>query len=298
MFSALHWDFLHRAGLVAAFPSVLGVAAGVGRDDEQLRRDLLDAGVIVESAGGIALEASRRPVLEAFTAPAVKLFGTTLLYRDAVRRTVDPEVPEQWRELADATALMVPQSKFLVAVTNEVVASAVQLGGSVDLSGVDCRHADPVVQGARLLWEALAPGAPHETLPEVTVPMQAVAATAKARVDVSDPELAQQASASASASFAAAGVGADRARVLVDLLGQAPLAAAQVCVSVWDDHRTAVSTDAAIGLMQFELGGVLSVPSWRLDGSCHVTHMPATAARWEKEIVEFVARYRDRAKIA
>jgi hypothetical protein len=299
MFSALHWDYLHRVGLVSPYPAVLGVAAGAGSVDEQLRCELLDAGVVIESPDGIVLEPSRRAVLEAFAAPSVRLFGTTLFYRDAVRQSRDAEeVPAALRELAEVTSMVVPQSKFLVAVTDEVVASAVQFRGSVSLTGVDCRHADSVTQAARVLWEALAPGEPHTSLQDMTLPMPALAAVGKVRLDCGDDEQLRKGLASAAAILAEAGVGADRAKELAELLSQPPLAVAQVCVSVWDDHRTVSSTDAAIGLMQFEQGAVLSVPSWRLDGSCHVTYMQATAGRWEKEIAEFVAHYRYCAKIA
>jgi hypothetical protein len=300
MFSALHWDYLHRAGLVSPYPAALGVVTGAGSVDDQLRCELLDAGVIVESpGGGIALESSRRPVLEAFSAPSVRLFGTTLFYRDALRGSRGAEeVPGALRELAEVTSMVVPQSKFLVTVTDEVVACAVQFRGSVSLTGVDCRHADSVIQAARVLWEALAPGEPHKSLQDMTLPMPALAAVAKVRLDSGDDEQLSKGLASAAMVLAEAGVGADRAKELSELLSQPPLAAAQVCVSVWDDHRTASSKDAAIGLMQFEQGAVLSVPSWRLDGSCHVAYMQATAGRWETEIAEFVTHYRHRTKIA
>ena len=299
MFSALHWDYLHRLGLVAPYPAVLGVAAGVDRHDEQLRGELLSAGVVVETGDGLMLDASKRPVLEAFTAPPVTLFGTTLLYRDSVARpgTAD-EVSAELRALAEATAVVVPQSKFLVAVSDVVAAAAVQYRGLLSLTGVDCGHADPIVQAARLLWEVLAPGDPHTELLEITVPMPAVAAVASVRVDSTGGERAQPGLESASAVLAEAGVGVDRATELVGLLGQAPLAAAQVCVSVWANHHLEQSHDAALGLLQFERGAVLSVPSWRLDGSCHVTYVPATAGRWEKEVAGFVARYEQRARIA
>jgi hypothetical protein len=299
MFSALHWDYLYRAGLVAPYPAVLGVVGGAGSVDEQLRCELLDAGVVIESPDGIVLESSRRPVLEAFAAPSVRLFGTTLFYRDAVRgRRVGEDVPAALRELAVVTSMVVPQSKFLVAVTDEVVASAVQFRGSVSLTGVDCCHADSVIQAARVLWEALGPGGPHKSLQEMTLPMPVMAAVGKVRLDCGDGEQLSKGLASAAVILAEAGVGADRAKELAELLSQPPLVAAQVCVSVWDDHRTASSTDAAIGLMQFEQGAVISVPCWRLDGSCHVTYMPATAGRWEKEIAEFVTHYRHCAKTA
>ncbi len=299
MFSALHWDYLHRVGLVAPFPAVLGVATGVAGHDEQLRGELLSAGIVVETADGLVLDASKRPVLEAFTAPPVTLFGTTLLYRDSVARPgAGDEVPEELRELAEATAVVVPQSKFLVAVSDVVAAAAVQFRGALSLTGVDCGHADPVVQAARLLWEVLAPGDPHTELVEVTVPMPVLAAVAPVRVDAADDERARPGLDGAAAVLAEAGVGADRAAELVGLLGQAPLAAAQVCVSVWANHHLEQSRDAALGLLQFKQGAVLSVPSWRLDGSCHVTFMPATAGRWEKAVAEFVARYEQRARIA
>lgn len=299
MFSALHWDYLHRVGLVAPYPAALGVAAGIGGHDDQLRSELLSAGVMVETADGLVLEESKRPVLEAFTAPTVKLFGTTLLYRDSVPRPgVGDDVPEGLRALAEATAVVVPQSKFLVAVSDVVVAAAVQYCGLVSLTGVDCGHADPVVQAARLLWEALAPGDAHTELEEVTVPMPALAAVAPIRVDTTDDECAQPGLERASAVLAEAGVGKERASELVALLREPPLAAAQVCVSVWANHHEERSTDAALALMQFKQGSVLSVPSWRLDGSCHVTYMPATAGRWEKEVAEFIARYEHRARIA
>lgn len=299
MFSALHWDYLHRAGLVVPYPAALGMATGASGLDYQLRRELLDEGVVVESGDRLVLEPSRQPVFDAFAAPPVTLFGTTLLYRDAVHRPRRVEdVPEALRELAEVTAVDIPQAKFLVAVTEQVVAAAVQFRGAVSLSGVDSRQADPVIQAARVLWEALAPGAPHDSLQEVTLPMPALDALSKVRLGSYEGEELEQGLESASALLAQAGVGADRASEVTALLGKAPLAAAQVCVSVWDDHRRVASTDAAIGLTQFEAGAVLSVPSWRLDGSCHVTYMPATAARWEKEVVEFVAQYRHRAKSA
>ncbi|MEE3755331.1 ESX secretion-associated protein EspG [Mycobacterium intracellulare] len=299
MFSALHWDYLHRAGLVVPYPAALGVVAGAGSVDHQLRCELLHDGVVVESGDRLVLESSRRPVFEAFAAPPVTLFGTTLLYRDAVHRPRRVEdVPEALRELAELTAVVVPQSKFLVAVTDAVVAAAVQFRGSVSLTGVDSRHADSLIQAARLLWEALAPGEPHESLQDVTLPMPALDAVSKVRLGLHKGEDREQGLELASTVLAEAGVGADRVKGVTDLLGEPPLAAAQVCVSVWDDHRRVASTDAAIGLAQFGAGAVLSVPSWRLDGSCHVTYMPATAARWEKEVVEFVAQYRYRAKSA
>lgn len=295
MFTAVHWDYLHRVGLVPPFPAVLGAVAGGSVLDEQLRSDLLSAGVVVERAGGLVLEASRRPVLEAFGAPPVKLFGTLLLYRDAVRRSVSlDELAPQWRELAAATSVVIPQAKFVVAVTDEVVSVAVQYRGDVSLSGVDCAHADPVVQAARLLWEALAPGQPYAGLPEVTVAMPALTAVSRVRVDAGEREGLEV----ASGVLTDAGVGVERGQRLLDLLSQEPLAAAQVCVSVWSHDHRVESSDAAIGLVQLDSGVVLSVPSWRLDGSCHVTNMPATAGRWEKEIAEFVAHYQQRAKIA
>lgn len=295
MFSAVHWDYLHRVGLVPPFPAVLGAVTGGSALDDQLRSDLLNTGVAVERAGELVLEDSRRPVLEAFAAPAVKLFGTVLLYRDAVRRSVSvDDVAPQWRELAEATSVVIPQAKFVVAVTDEVVSAAVQYRGCVSLSGVDCAHADPVVQAARLLWEALSPGRPYGGLQEVTVGLPALTAVSRVRVGAGEPDGLE----AASGVLSDAGVGAERGRRLLDLLAQEPLAAAQVCVSVWSHDRRVESKDAAIGLVELDGGAVLSVPSWRLDGNCHVTYMPATAGRWEKEIAEFVAHYQQRAKIA
>ncbi|MBU8820333.1 hypothetical protein KL864_31115 [Mycolicibacterium goodii] len=295
MFTALHWDYLHRVGLVAPFPAVLGAVVGGGAGDEQLRSELLSEGIVVERGLELALEESRRPVFEAFTAPSVKLFGTVLLYRDALRRSVSvDEVAPQWRELAEATSVLIPQVKFLVAVTDEVVSAAVQHQGCVSVSGVDCVHADSVVQAARLLWEALAPGQPYSGFQEVSVGFSTATAASRVRVGPGGGDGFDV----VSGVLAEAGVGAERRARLLELLRQEPQAAAQVCVSVWSNDRRVESEDAALGLLQFDAGVVLSVPGWRVDGSCDVTYMPATPGRWEKEIAEFVAHYQRLTKIA
>lgn len=287
MFSAFHWDYLHRQGLVSAFPAELGVAVG-GAVDDDLRNQLLSWGMLVEADGGLELDQSRQPVFDAFGDPALKLFGTTLLYREAVPRPeVDANVPEPLRAMAEVSQTVIPQAKFLVAVTDTVVACAVQYRGCIAISGVDCTHTDPVVQGARLLWEALAPGPGYESLQEMTLPMSALAAVARI-------EGAQ----GAAKVLSDAAVAPPLSEAVVELLSQQPSAAAQVCVSVWDNHRRVQSDDAAIGLVQFDAGAVLTVPSSRRDGGVYVTYTPASAARWEKAITCFVAGYQRAAKTA
>ena len=294
MFGALHWDYLHRQGLVPQYPAQLGVAvSGSCDDDAALRCELVQWGVLVEDSAGDVLGESFTPVFDAFLGPSLKLFGTTLIYRDAIERPeVDADVPEVVRAMADVSDTVVPQSKFLVAVTDTVVSCAVQYRGRVVVSGVDTTHADPVVQAARLLWEALEPGPAYQSLGAVTVSTAAVSATAPVRV-AAEGGLTQAAEV-----LAGAGVGAGASETLMDLLSQQPSAAAQVCVSVWNNHHRVDSEDAALGLLQFEKGAVLSVPSWRLDGQGYVTYQPATGSAWEKAVTVFVSRYQQRARIA
>lgn len=295
MFGALHWDYLNRRGLVTEYPAQLGVAIAGSREvDEELHSQLLDWGVLVEPAeGGVELGESIKPVFDAFQGPALKVFGTTLIYRDAVPRPeMDADLPEPLRAMAEISDTVIPQGKFLVAVTDTVVSCAMQFRGHVAVSGVDCTHSDPVVQGARVLWEALAPGPGYESLQEMTVSMSALAAVAPVRVrDDGGP-------AAAAAALGDAGVGAPLSEAMVELLKQQPSAAAQVCVSVWNNHRRVDSEDAALALLEFDEGAVLSVPSWRRDGGVYVTYMPATESSWEKALAEFVERYRFLAVVA
>ncbi|GAB1814352.1 ESX secretion-associated protein EspG [Mycobacterium sp. MUNTM1] len=293
LFSAYHWDYLHRQGLVVSYPVQLGPSPCGGADvDFEVREDLLGWGVLEDTDSGLRLSASRKPIFDAFSGPPVSLFGTTLLYRDQVDSAPDLSgVSESLRAVLAAGVSTVPMSKFVVAATDAVVAGAVQFNGLVALAGIDCAHADSVTQAARLLWEQLSPGPAYESLSEMTFPMAALTAVSKVRMDGDDRQDCQ---AVAEVVLADCGVPGQDADFLAKLLQVQPDAAAQVCVSVWSNHKRLDAQDAAVGLLQFAAGAVLTYPCWRLDGSCYVTYVPATVERWEKAIVDYVEHYQRR----
>ncbi|WP_195165922.1 ESX secretion-associated protein EspG [Mycobacteroides abscessus] len=300
MFSARHWDFLHRQGLVVSYPARLGLLGNAPQiADDQIRRDLVTWGNVEETGNRLRLSASHEPVFEAFRDPPVQIFGSMLLHRDSVPMPdLGPEVPERFIPLLKAMPELVPQSKFLVAVAAGVVASAVQYRSHVAVDGVDCTRSDPIAQAARLLWEKLVPGEPYETMQEMTFPASALRAVSKVRINFGDPGELAKSAALARAVLESEGVPSRLAASLVELLVQKPEAAAQVCVSAVANLSRAVSEDRAITLTRFKDGAVLSVPSWRLDGSCYITYMPATPLAWEKALAEFVSRYQRLANIA
>lgn len=289
MFSVGHWWYLHRLGLVPEIPLYLGGAgfqlAGVS-DDDVMRRELLDWGVLVsDHAGGVQLEPSRAAVFEAFRAPKVVVFGTLLLYRD---RVVSASMPDfgQWNALlAPGWREMVPRGKFVAVATDNVASAALQFGGDVRVEGIDCAHVEPLRQVGRLLWEMLAPGAPLSGIGEHVVALDALSAASGAPASGDGVQVAGKL-------LSQSGVNAAAAEAITGWLGHPAQAAAQVCVKVRSDHGWAVSQDAAVGLIQFNEGAVLACPVWRADGVCQIRYSPATVDRWEVAMLEFVDRYR------